>query len=381
MKRTVSLRLRITLVCAALLTLCCLLLTLINNLSAIQMADTIQAAIVLPAQSIGENEIPVSPATETVEPAYQAKRIFHVQSLLAMTAILAIGLFLIDHWVKKSLASLNELTSQIKARTAENLDHLLSVPDSSSEVSELAKAFNQMSQRLNQAFVMQKNFSQNAAHEFRTPLAVMKTRIGLFRKKNGLQAPQTEELLQIMEGEVNRLSTMVSSLLELTNLEREDSFEPLHIEELLQAVADEVSPLAQERRVSITVNASFSVLRGNRQLLHRALFNLMENAVKYSEAGGKVVVAVRCENRWVRVDVTDQGPGIPEELRQQIFEPFFRVDKARSRQLGGAGLGLALVRAIAEYHGGAVIVEAAEAGGSRFVLTLPCDPRLEGTEA
>ncbi len=120
MKRTVSLRLRITLVCAALLTLCCLLLTLINNLSAIQMADTIQAAIVLPAQSIGENEIPVSPATETVEPAYQAKRIFHVQSLLAMTAILAIGLFLIDHWVKKSLASLNELTSQIKARTAEN---------------------------------------------------------------------------------------------------------------------------------------------------------------------------------------------------------------------------------------------------------------------
>ena len=132
--------------------------------------------------------------------------------------------------------------------------------------------------------------------------------------------------------------------------------------------------------LSITVNASPSMLWGNKHLLHRALFNLMENAVKYSEAGGKVVAAVRCENRWVRVDVTDQGPGIPEELRQQIFEPFFRVDKARSRQQGGVGLGLALVRAIAEHHGGAVIVEAAEAGGFRFVLRLPCYHRLEGDE-
>lgn len=381
MKRTVSLRLRITLACAALLTLCCLLLTLTNNLSAIQMADTIQATLVLPAQSIDENEIPVSPAAETVEPAYQARRIFHVQSLLAMTVILAIGLFLIDHWVKKALTSLNELTRQIKARTAENLDRPLSVPDSSSEISELVRAFNQMSQRLNQVFLMQKNFSQNAAHEFRTPLTIMKTRIGLFRKKNGLQAPQTEELLQIMEGEANRLSAMVGSLLELTNLEQEDSFEPLHPGKLLQAVADEVSPLAQERQVSITVNASPSTLWGNKHLLHRALFNLMENAVKYSEAGGKVAASVRCENGWVRVEVTDHGPGIPEELRQQIFEPFFRVDKARSRQQGGVGLGLALVRAIAEHHGGAVIAEAAEAGGSRFVLTLPCEPRPEGTEA
>ena len=238
-----------------------------------------------------------------------------------------------------------------------------------------------MSQQLNQVFLMQKNFSQNAAHEFRTPLTIMKTRIGLFRKKNGLQAPQTEELLQIMEGEANRLSAMVGSLLELTNLEQEDSFEPLHPGKLLQAVADEVSPLAQERQVSITVNASPCMLWGNKHLLHRALFNLMENAVKYSEAGGKVAAAVRCENGWVRVGVTDQGPGIPEELRQQIFEPFFRVDKARSRQQGGVGLGLALVRAIAEHHGGAVIAEAAEAGGSRFVLTLPCEPCPEGTEA
>lgn len=168
MKRTVSLRLRITLACAALLTLCCLLLTLTNNLSAIQMADTIQATLVLPAQSIDENEIPVSPAAETVEPAYQARRIFHVQSLLAMIVILAIGLFLIDHWVKKALTSLNELTRQIKARTAENLDRPLSVPDSSSEISELVRAFNQMSQRLNQVFLMQKNFPRtppmNSAH-------------------------------------------------------------------------------------------------------------------------------------------------------------------------------------------------------------------------
>lgn len=381
MKRTVSLRLRITLACAVLLTLCCLLLTLTNNLSAIQMADTIEAALVLPAQSIDKNEIFASPAVETLEPSYQARNTFHVQSLLVMIVTLSIGLFLIDRWVKKALASLNELTSQIKARTAENLDCPLSVPDSSSEVSDLVRAFNQMSQRLNQVFLMQKNFSQNAAHEFRTPLAIMKTRIELFRKKNGIQSPRTEELLQIMEGEVNRLSAMVGSLLELTNLEQEDSFELVHLGELLQAVVNEVSPLAQERQVSITVNASPSMLRGNKHLLYRALFNLMENAIKYSEVNGKVTAVVRSENGWVQVEVTDQGLGIPEELQQQIFEPFFRVDKARSRQQGGVGLGLALVRAIAEHHGGAVIVEAAEAGGSRFILTIPCEPHPKSAES
>ena len=222
MKKPISLRLRVTLLCAALLTLCCLLLTVTNNFSAIRMADAIQAVPLLPAQSAeleGGVSLPMAElnVSDTIQ---QAQGTFHMQSLLAMVAILALGLFLIYWLVGKALAPLDTLARQIRERTAADLAQPVEIPDSGDEVAALALAFNQMSQRLNQVFVMQKNFSRNAAHEFRTPLAVLKTRIGLFRKKQDFHPQATLELLQIVEGEVDRLSAMVGGLLELTNLER-----------------------------------------------------------------------------------------------------------------------------------------------------------------
>lgn len=311
---------------------------------------------------------------EISETVRQARGIFHLQSLLAMAAVLAAGLFLIYRLVGKVLAPLDELAGQIRGRTAEDLERPLAVPDSGDEVAELARAFNQMSGRLNQVFVMQKNFSHNAAHEFRTPLAVLKTRIGLFRKKRDFRPEAVQDFLQIMEGEVDRLSAMVSSLLELTNLEQMERGERLSAEQLIQGAADELALPVAERQISVLVDVSPCTLTGNERLLHRAVFNLLENAVKYSPTGGTVLVAGRQADGVFRMEVTDQGPGIPTELRQQIFEPFFRVDDARSRQQGGAGLGLALVRAIAEVHGGAVRVEEAPSGGSRFLLELPMGP-------
>lgn len=143
------------------------------------------------------------------------------------------------------------------------------------------------------------------------------------------------------------------------------------MEGLLRSVADEVRPLAGPRQVAVAVDVPGCTLRGNRQLLHRALFNLVENAVKYNPTGGTVEVSARQTGGLIQIQVTDQGPGIPEECRQQIFEPFFRVDRARSRRQGGTGLGLALVRAIAQFHGGSVRAEPGPNGGSRFVLELP----------
>lgn len=376
MKKPMSLRLRLTLLCAALLTLCCLLLTLTNNLSAVQMAHSVQAVPLLPAQTAeadAHTDFPMA-SLEISETVRQARGIFHLQSLLAMAAVLAAGLFLIYRLVGKVLAPLDELAGQIRGRTAEDLERPLAVPDSGDEVAELARAFNQMSGRLNQVFVMQKNFSHNAAHEFRTPLAVLKTRIGLFRKKRDFRPEAVQDFLQIMEGEVDRLSAMVSSLLELTNLEQMEHGERLSAEQLIQGAADELALPAAERQISVLVDVSPCTLTGNERLLHRAVFNLLENAVKYSPIGGAVHVSGRRADGVFRMEVTDQGPGIPTELRQQIFEPFFRVDDARSRQQGGAGLGLALVRAIAEAHGGAVRVEEAPSGGSRFLLELPMGP-------
>lgn len=374
MKKTLSLRLRVTLVCATLLTLCCLLLTLTNNLSAIHLADAIQATPLLPAQSTDTGSTSGLPMSEltTSTLAFQAKRTFHIQSFLAMAAILAAGIFLIYYFVGKALTPLRELTQQIKTRTAEDLDQPVFLPNSGDEVWELANSFNQMSRRLNQVFVMQKNFSHSAAHEFRTPLAIMKTRIGLFRKKELHPSPYTVELLQILEGEVDRLSTMVGSLLDLTNLEQMPHHEQIPVDELLQNIADEILPQASQRSVSVLIDASpCPTMIGNRQLLHRALFNLVENAVKYSPTGGEVHVKVQYKCNCFRFEIIDQGPGIPEEFRQQIFAPFFRVDDSRSRQQGGTGLGLALVQAIAQFHGGSVHMEENSVGGSRFVLEFP----------
>ena len=375
MKKSMSLRLRLTMLCAALLTLCCLLLTLTNNLSAIQMADTIQAAPVLPAQEAAADAAASLPmmeleASETVR---LARGTFHVQSLFAMAAILAAGLFLIYRLVGKALAPLDRLAAQIRVRTAEELDRPLAVPDSGDEVAELARAFNQMSRRLNQVFVMQKNFSHNAAHEFRTPLAILKMRIGLFRKKRDFRPEATQDFLQIMEGEVDRFSAMVDSLLELANLEQVERSGRTSAEQLIQRAVEEIRPAAAARRVSVLVDAASPCpLTENERLLQRAVFNLLENAVKYSPIGSTVCVLARQVDDLCRIEVTDQGPGIPPEYRQRIFESFFRVDDARSRQQGGTGLGLALVRAAAEAHGGAVCVEGSPAGGSWFLLELPC---------
>lgn len=373
MKPFRSLQLRITLLCALLLTLCCAALAVTSNLSAIQLADTITAVPLEPAQTvlgtaIAEEPSSIAPATQAIQ---QAQQLFHTQSLLATAAILAIGILLIYLLVGHALAPLKDLNAQIKSRTAKDLDHPLSIPDRGDEVTQLAQSFQDLSQRLSRAFLMQRSFSQNAAHEFRTPLAVLKTRIGLFRKKQNFTPQVTGDFLDILEGEVDRLSSMVDSLLKLTNLEQVQRTDQIKLQALLEQVANDMSSIAHSKDSFILVYADPATITGSGELLYRALFNLVENAVKYSPAGGQVQICAKLDGADTLIIVTDQGSSIPPKLRDRIFEPFFRVDTARSREIGGTGLGLALVRAIAEIHGGSVWVEEAPAGGNRFVLRLP----------
>lgn len=373
MKPLHSLRLRITLLCALLLTLCCVALAVTSNLSAIQLTDAIAAVPLEPAQPVpgaatGGQPPLITPAAPVIQ---QARRSFHIQSLLATAAILATGLVLIYLLVGRALAPLKDLNTQIQRRTAKDLDQPLSIPDRGDEVTQLAQSFQELSQRLSRVFVMQRSFSQNAAHEFRTPLAVLKTRIGLFRKKRDFSPRATEAFLGILEGEVDRLSGMVDSLLKLTNLEQAPRADQIDVQELLRQVADDVSPLTGGRGSVLLMDAAPGTITGSRELLRRALFNLVENAVKYGPEGGQVRLCAELDGTDMAITVADQGPCIPPELRERIFEPFFRVDTARSRELGGTGLGLALVRAIAEVHGGSVWAEGHPAGGNRFVLRLP----------
>ena len=362
MKPFRSLRLRITLLCALLLTLCCAALAVTSNLSAIHLTDTIAAAPLSPAldpEAAAKGTMPLL-TTQAAPVVQQAQQLFQIQSILASTVILATGLLLIYLLVGRALAPLKDLNDQIQGRTAKDLDQPLSIPDRGDEVTQLAHSFDDLSQRLSRAFLMQRSFSQNAAHEFRTPLAVLKTRIGLFRKKQDFAPQTTEAFLSIMD-----------SLLKLTNLEQVPRSDRIKLGELLHQAAEDVSPLAAKKGIAILVEASPGTITGSRELLRRALFNLVENAVKYGPDGGQTRLCAELNGADIVITVANQGPCIPPELRERIFEPFFRADTARSRELGGVGLGLALVRAIAEIHGGSVWVEENQAGWNRFLVRLP----------
>ena len=372
MRKRFSLRLRVTLVCGLLLAVCCLLLTLSHNYYAYEMTDAITAVPLNPALSVDGDHSSLLPESTWAETILPARKTFRLQSIVAMGVIVALGSLMVYYLTGKALAPLHQLDEQIRRRTAADLSHPIPVPASGDEVAGLAVSFNQMSRNLSQAFEQQKRFSQCAAHELRTPLTVLKTRMALFRKKGQCATPETDQLLRVLEEQTQRLSDLVGDLLALTNMDALECGERIDVTRLLSDTAGELQELAGSRGIAIQLQAEPGVVPGNRALLERAVFNLMENAVKYNQPGGTVAVSAGWDGMHCRIEVADEGPGIPQEFRERIYEPFFRIDKSRSRQLGGAGLGLSLVRAIAELHGGRVWVEDAQGGGSRFVLTLPC---------
>ena len=366
MHHNVSLRLRVTLISGLLLVLCCVLLTISNNYYASQMADKIQMAGTLPL-------MPIQPAYPpgTADTAIMAREAFRSSSL-GVTILIVISGCLLIYWLTgRSLRPLRRLDQQIRSRTAADLQTPLSVPDSGDEVASLTTSFNTMSHNLYEAFEQQRRFSQSAAHELRTPLAVLKTKVELFRKKGCFGPADTLEFLDVTERQIDRLSALVADLLELTNMDAVPCNESVSLSPLLQGVAEELFPLAVQKEVHISVDVPCCTVIGSRALLERAFFNLLENAIKYNRPQGGVEIRAVCRKSQVDVSISDQGSGIPHDLREEIFEPFFRVDKSRSRQMGGAGLGLSLVRSVVALHHGRIRVEDAPGGGSLFVVSLP----------
>lgn len=372
MKKSFSLRLRVTLVCGILLAVCCLLLTISHNYYAYEMADAIEAIPIQPAQEVGTLETSSMEQLPLAQTTLPARETFRAQSLIAMGVIVAAGCLMVYWLTGKALSPLHQLDEQIRNRTAEDLEQPLPIPASGDEVAGLTVSFNQMSQNLCKAFQRQKYFSQCAAHELRTPLSILKTRMALFRKKGLCATPETDELLKVLEDQTQRLTDLVSDLLALANMDDLECRETIDLPELLSDTADSLLELARQHKVAVRFQTEPGTVLGNRTLLERAFFNLTENAIKYNRTNGTVTIRTVREADAVRVEIADEGPGIPQELRKQIFEPFFRIDKSRSRQLGGAGLGLSLVRAIAELHNGSVWAEAAPSQGSCLIMVLPC---------
>lgn len=367
--KAVSLRARLTALSVLLLAVCCMGLTLALNFSAYDMVGAIEAAVVQPAlpgsgtaPPVPEEVGPVFSTTLSV-PSQQARTAFSRTSLLYMLLIIAAGGGLTYVLVGRALEPLKRLSGHMKTCTAGDLSRQLPVPQPRDEIAELTEAFNQMTGKLDRSFAMQRRFAQSAAHELRTPLTVLRTKLEVFQKRAGRSREEYDRLLETVAAQTGRLSELVKELLELAEMERG----PVALLELLEQVRAELAPLAKEHQIELTLEGEEQTVTGNRTLLARVFFNLEENAVKYNRPGGSVHVALSPE---AVVTVSDTGPGVPEELRELIFEPFYRVDKSRSRQMGGAGLGLSTVKAIVERHGGSVEVDKAPEGGCRFTVRL-----------
>ena len=270
----------------------------------------------------------------------------------------------------RALKPLRSFASQVEMVQMNNLADMKIDEDVLPEFKQLSRSFNQMLERLNTAFVAQRQFTGNAAHELRTPLALMQAQLELFSAEHPDVLPETAEFLSLLQEQTERLTQMTKTLLEMSNLQQVARNEQIQLAPMIEEIFTDLAPLAEEDGISLEVEGD-GVMTGSDALIYRLLFNLTENAVKYNRPGGSVRISVTQEPEKLLIRVSDTGCGIPDEFQRSIFQPFFRVDKSRSREYGGVGLGLSLVWEIANLHGGSVWVEKSSEKGTTIAVDLP----------
>lgn len=381
MLKKMPIRLRLTVMTVALLTICCVGLTLILNLSADRMATRIDAVSLLPAHKVGEDgwvdhssQSPASSITTPVpsEDSQKARVDFKMESIIYMLLVIVGGGFLTYYISGKALKPLDTLNGQVKNINVHNLSETLSVPPTKDEIAELTETFNEMTDKLNNAFMMQGRFSASAAHELRTPLAVLQTKVDVFKKKKAHTNEEYDALISVIEKQTSRLRGLVGNLLDMTNMDDNGEKSRICVKDIFEDIISELSHIAKDKHVTLSLDCDNSIVFGNTDLLYRAFYNLVENGIKYNvDGGGTVEVIVnRLSKEQVSIKVKDTGIGISEKNKKNIFEPFYRVDKSRSRQMGGAGLGLSIVDSIIKKHNGTLTVTDNENGGTCFNVIL-----------
>ena len=272
----------------------------------------------------------------------------------------------------RALTPLKRFTAKAERVQLQSLTEITLSEDEAVEFSRLSRAVNQMLLRLKQAFDAQQQFVGNAAHELRTPLALMQARLDLYMSTDhGDGSPETAETIAMLREQTERLSRMVRTLLDMSDLKAVPRNDQIQIAPMIEEVLADLSPLAEKSGVTLSQTGEDLWITGSDVLVYRAIFNLVENGVKYNRSGGSVRVAASHRDGEAVIEVKDTGCGIPEGFRESVFQPFFRVDKSRSREKGGVGLGLSLVWEIAHLHGGDVRVRESGEIGTVIELTLP----------
>lgn len=372
-----TIRWRLTILSALLLTLCCVGLTIVLNYSAFKMADSLEAAVpIVPATSITPNSN-MNGGVEELTPSIpleelqSAKRGYSDQSIFYMMMIVLGGSALTYYIAGKALKPLDILSNQVKNLNVHNLSETLEVPPTKDEISHLTQTFNEMSDKLNHAFMTQKRFSANAAHELRTPLAILQTKLDVFKKNEKHTNSEYETLMGVFEKQIHRLRELVGNLLDMSNMKDDQEKSDISLNDIFEDILSELSQVANNKNITLSLKCDNSIINGNVDLLYRAFYNLVENAIKYNKDNGSVDIEILKINiNQVKIKIKDGGIGIPDEFKHQIFEPFYRIDKSRSRDIGGAGLGLSIVDNIIKKHHGEIYVYDNEDIGTCFEIIL-----------
>lgn len=298
---------------------------------------------------------------------YNNKADYRKNSLIISAVLALLGgvatYFISGH----ALRPIREFSDKIEEVQAQNLADSKLDENKVKELNQLSVSYNKMLGRLSDAFEIQRQFTANAAHELRTPLALMQVQLDSY---NSGQHPgsdaETVQTIKMVTEQNDRLSKMVKTLLDMSELQTVGRDETIMVDALVDEVLADLEPLAREKDVELTGNCEAITIVGSDILIYRLVYNLVENAIKYNHPGGQVTVSASRKEKCVCLSVADTGNGIPEELRERVFEPFFRVDKSRSRALGGVGLGLALVHEIVRVHDGSITVRSNPSGGTVF---------------
>ena len=380
MKR-MSLQWRLTCITTLCIAIICGCLTMFVYKNGVHYIDSLQDAVESQGDEKGNksDEIYISIpddkwdefADEFSIQVYNNKAGYKRNSLI-ITVLLALLGGVVTYFISgHALRSIREFSDKIEEVQAQNLSDSRIEENNVKELNQLGISYNKMLERLSEAFEIQRQFTANAAHELRTPLALMQVQLDLYNSAShpGNDADTLQTIKMVTE-QNDKLNRMVKTLLDMSELQTVGRDDKIILDAIVEEVLADLEPLAVEKNIKLIGKCEDATMIGSDILIYRLVYNLVENAIKYNHPLGQVTVTAYQRNKHVYLSVEDTGSGIPKELRERVFEPFFRVDKSRSRELGGVGLGLALVREIVRVHDGSICIKSGKTGGTIFEVTF-----------
>ena len=380
MKR-MSLQWRLTCITTLCIAIICGCLTMFVYKNGVHYIDSLQDAVESQGDEKGNksDEIYISIpddkwdefADEFSVQVYNNKADYKRNSLI-ITVLLALLGGVVTYFISgHALRPIREFSDKIEEVQAQNLSDSRIEENNVKELNQLGISYNKMLERLSDAFEIQRQFTANAAHELRTPLALMQVQLDLYNSAThpGNDADTLQTIKMVTE-QNDKLNRMVKTLLDMSELQSVGRHDKIILDAIVEEVLADLEPLAVEKNIKLIGKCEDATMIGSDILIYRLVYNLVENAIKYNHPLGQVTVTAYQRNKHVYLSVEDTGSGIPKELRERVFEPFFRVDKSRSRELGGVGLGLAFVREIVRVHDGSICIKSGKTGGTIFEVTF-----------